>query len=31
MLVVKSIQKEIDDVKHALINEFKMSDFMPVS
>lgn len=31
MLVIKSTQKEIDDVKYALTNKFKMSDFGPVS
>ncbi len=31
MLVLRSTQKEIDDVKHALTTEFKMSDLVLVS
>ncbi|WP_375449353.1 reverse transcriptase domain-containing protein [uncultured Nostoc sp.] len=31
LLVVRSIQKEIDKVKHALTNKFKMTDLGPIS
>lgn len=31
MLVVGSTQKEVDDIKQALTNQFKMSDLGPIS